>query len=160
MSKQKKVTPSPRTMKYWEQPKELNKITEWASNGLSKKEIAENMGISRTTLWEWEKKSKDILNSVHAGYEVKLEIVENAMFKRAIGYEYEEMHFKYDEAGVRHPVKSRMVHIPGDPSIQKYVANNTMPDKWQDRVTYEDTSAHEKLDKLLEEMESKANVDE
>ena len=157
MSKDKSVTPIDKmTIERWSKPAQLKRIETWSGNGLSMLDIAKNMGIARSTLYQWEKKSEYISDALHTGRQVKLEKVENAMFRRAIGYDKEEIHYKWDEAGNRIPIKSRIVHYPGEASLIKYYANNAAPEKWQDRVHYEDTSAHDKLDKLLDEMKEKA----
>ena len=159
MSNKKAVTPKrvdKKTIEYWSKQEQLDRIEKWAGNGLSMKDIANNIGIVRSTLYEWSKKSQHISDALHTGREVKLEKVVNALFMRATGYDKEEIHYKFDEEGNKIPVKSRMVHYPGEASLIKYYANNVDPENWQDRVTYEDTSAHDKLDKLLNKMEEEA----
>lgn len=151
MSDKKKVTPkeNPKSMKYWEKPKQLDKIEEWSGNGLPMKDIAKNMGIGRTTLYEWRDKSTHIMNALHTGRETKLEKVEHAMFMRAIGYDKEEVHYKFDDEGNKFPMKSRVVHYPGEASLIKYYANNTDPSKWKERVDITDEKSLEKLDTVM-----------
>ena len=56
----------------------------WARDGLSKEQIAENMGICRDTLYEWEKKFTDISDALKKGREVADRNVENALYKNAM----------------------------------------------------------------------------
>lgn len=56
----------------------------WARDGLSKEQIAENMGICRDTLYEWEKKFADISDALKKGREVADRNVENALYQNAL----------------------------------------------------------------------------
>ena len=111
--KKKDVTPklNPRSIEYWEQQEQLDRIEEWVSNGLPMKDVAKNMGIHRTTLYKWKEQSINISNSLYVGRDAKIEKVEHAMFMRAIGYDKEELHYKFDEEGNKFPMKSRVVQI-------------------------------------------------
>ena len=48
----------------WLEPEGLLKIEGWARDGLTEEQIAENMGISRSTLGEWKKKYSDISDTL------------------------------------------------------------------------------------------------
>ena len=119
-------------------------------------QIAKNMGIARQTLYVWKDKSQDISDSLHAGNEVILEELENALIKKAMGYEREEITYNYNEDGSRTPIKGRLIHYPPDTPALKYAMNNKSDGKWSDKVEYSDQSANDKLDKLLNKMEKSA----
>lgn len=70
----------------WLEPEGLIKIEGWSKDGLTDEQIAHNMGISRSTLNEWKKKFSDISDTLKKGKEVSDRMVENALYKRAIGY--------------------------------------------------------------------------
>jgi transcriptional regulator with XRE-family HTH domain len=65
-------------------------IEGWARDGLTDEQIAHNMGIRRSTLSEWKKKFPDISDALKRGKEVVDRQVENALLKRALGYQFEE----------------------------------------------------------------------
>jgi transcriptional regulator with XRE-family HTH domain len=65
-------------------------IEGWARDGLTDEQIAHNIGISRSTLNEWKKKYPDISDTLKRGKEVVDRQVENALLKRALGYQFEE----------------------------------------------------------------------
>ncbi len=67
----------------WEKPDKLNQLRKWAGEGLTKAEIAHNMGISRDTFVEWRKKSAVISDVIKKGEEDSIDLVENALFKAA-----------------------------------------------------------------------------
>ena len=76
---------------YWLTPEGLLKLEGWARDGLTDEQIAENMGISRSTLNAWKDKYSDISDTLKKGKEVVDRQVENALLKRALGYTYKEV---------------------------------------------------------------------
>lgn len=76
--------------KEWLEPEGLLKLEGWARNGLTDEQIAQNMGITAKTLYEWKKKYSEICKTLKKGKEVIDLQVENALLKRALGYKYNE----------------------------------------------------------------------
>ncbi|MEG0260547.1 MAG: helix-turn-helix domain-containing protein [Lysinibacillus sp.] len=74
----------------WLTEEGLLKLESWARTGLTDDQIARNMGISRSTLSEYKKKYSDISDALKRGKEVVDILVENALLKRALGYQYIE----------------------------------------------------------------------
>lgn len=74
----------------WITPEGLLKIESWARNGLTDEQVANNIGITTSTLYEWKKKYSEISESLKRGKEIVDIQVENALLKRAIGYQYNE----------------------------------------------------------------------
>lgn len=70
----------------WLTPEGLLLIEGWARDGLTKEQIAHNIGICRDTLNEWEKKFPDISYVLKKSKEVADRHVENALYKKAIGF--------------------------------------------------------------------------
>lgn len=77
----------------WIEPEGLLKIEGWARDGLSDEQIAEKMGVSRSTLNEWKKKYPDISDTLKRGKEIVDRQVEIALLKRALGYTYTEQKY-------------------------------------------------------------------
>lgn len=75
----------------WLEPDGLLRIEAWARDGLSREQIAHNMGIRVETLRVWVNAYATISTAIKRGKEVIDIQVENAMCKRALGYEYEEV---------------------------------------------------------------------
>lgn len=143
----------------WVTPEGLLKIEGWARDGLIESEIAHNMGISVKTLYNWKERHLPILQALKNGKEVTDLKVENALLKRALGYDYEET---TEEDSEEHGWKTKRVtkHVPGDTTAQIFWLKNRRPDKWRDRPevqsteTYEDDGLMAALDaKITEEME-------
>ena len=74
----------------WLTPEGLIKIEGWARDGLTDEQIAKKMGISVATLYNWKGKFLEILEALKRGKEVVDRQVENALLKRALGYQYVE----------------------------------------------------------------------
>lgn len=86
----------------WPEVKEkLNLVEKWKRDGLTELQIAKNLGISKATLEEYKKIHPDFLAAIKRGKEVFITEVENALAKRALGFEYEETktYIKKDEDG-------------------------------------------------------------
>lgn len=74
----------------WLTEEGLIQIEGWARDGLIDEQIAQNMGISYSTFREWKKKFPALSAVLKKSKDVVDRQVENALFKSAIGFEYEE----------------------------------------------------------------------
>lgn len=72
------------TYKDWEQEEKILLLQGWARNGLTNEQIASNMDIVVSTLWEWRKKSPKISNALKIGKDEADIQVENALYKAAL----------------------------------------------------------------------------
>lgn len=140
---------------YWLTPEGLLKLEGWARDGLTDEQIAQNIRISRETLYAWKKKYPDISDALKRGKEIVDRQVENALLKRALGYEYEEVKKKFECGVMTERTVTKKEVIP-DVTAQIFWLKNRKPDKWRDKPDYEDTSALDKLDGILKEMRDSA----
>ena len=139
---------------YWLTPEGLLKLEGWARDGLTNEQIAQNIGVSRKTLQEWCVKYGDIGDTLKRGKEVVDRQVENALLKRAIGYEYEEVSEKY-ESGMMTEKKITKKRVVPDVTAQIFWLKNRRPDKWKDKQDVEVSGLAEektKLDDLIKQM--------
>ncbi len=104
----------------------------WARDGLTDEQIASNMGIVRSTLSEWKNKYKDIADTLKSNKEVADLQVENALFKRAVGYQYKEV-TKQQQNGKMVVTKEVTKEIVPDTTAIIYWLKNRQPDKWRDK---------------------------
>jgi len=74
----------------WLKPENLLTLQAWKRDGLTDAQIAKNVGISTVTLYDWINKYPNIANVLKIGKEQAVTELENAMFKAARGYKYEE----------------------------------------------------------------------
>ena len=84
------------------------------------------------TLYEWKKKFPEISESLKRGKEVVDRQVENALLKRALGYEYEEVKEKF-ECGVMTERTVTKKEVVPDTTAQIFWLKNRKPEKWRDK---------------------------
>lgn len=141
----------------WLEPEGLLKIEGWARDGLTDEQIAQNMGVTAKTLYEWKKKYGEICESLKRGKEIVDRQVENALLKRALGYEYTETTRERDpESDEMVTTKKVTKQVAPDTTAQIFWLKNRKPDKWRDKQEYEDRTAIEKLDEILKGLHDNA----
>ena len=75
---------------YWLTEEGLLLLKGWARRGLTDEQMASNMGIRASTLYDWKNRFPEISEALKEGKEVVDLVVENALLKRAMGYSYTE----------------------------------------------------------------------
>lgn len=78
----------------WLDPDGLLLLEGWARDGLTDEQLAGKMGINPATLYDWKNKYPKISEALKKGKEVVDIQVENALLKRALGYDYQEQESK------------------------------------------------------------------
>lgn len=129
--------------KEWLTPDSLLKLEAWARDGLTDEQIANNIGISRTTLYDWKKNYEDISNALKKGKEVVDIEVENTLLKKALGYEYKEkMAFKKKNTDGSESIEIREVTRYAHPDTTSIIfwLKNRKPAEWRDRQEIEQTN--------------------
>lgn len=116
----------------WLEPEGLLKIESWARDGLIDEQIAKNMGISKTTLYDWEKRFPAFSNALKKGKEVVDIQVENALLKKALGYDYEESKDTYKDGVLVESIVYKK-HVFPDTTAMIFWLKNRMPSKWRDK---------------------------
>ncbi len=75
----------------WLEEDNLELLECWARDGYTLIDIANRIGIGRTTLDSWRKKYPEIRNALKKGKEIVDYKVENALLKSALGYKTKEV---------------------------------------------------------------------
>lgn len=101
------------TYKDWEAEEKILLLQGWARNGLTNEQIASNMDIVVSTLWEWRKKSSKISNALKIGKEEADLQVENALHKAA---------------------------LEGNTTAMIFWLKNRKPENWRDKIQQEITT--------------------
>lgn len=73
----------PKKLQYWLKRENIIIIKSWARNGLTDSDIAKNMGISRSTLSIYKKKSAEFNAAISESKEVADMVIENALYEKA-----------------------------------------------------------------------------
>ena len=116
----------------WLTPEGLLKIEGWARDGLIDEQIAQNIGIRAATLYEWKKRFPQFSEALKRGKEVVDRQVENALLKRALGYEYEEVKEKFEDGVLTERTVTKK-EVVADTTAQIFWLKNRKPDTWRDK---------------------------
>lgn len=124
--------------KRWLEPDGLLLLEGWARDGLTDEQIAHNIGINVSTLYEWKKAYGEIAEALKKGKEVVDILVENALLKRALGYRYDEItrEIAMSEDGEANGLAVTKVvtkEVQPDVTAQIFWLKNRRPDKWRDK---------------------------
>ena len=113
----------------------LIEIEAWKRDGLTDEQIFKNLGISRDTFYKYKEKYSDFSEAIKKGKEVADIEVENALFKRAIGYKYKEVIKEVKEIDGKKStyVKEVIKEMPGDVGAQIFWLKNRKSSKWKDK---------------------------
>lgn len=114
--------------KEWLTPESLIKIEGWARDGLTDEQIADNIGISTSTLYDWKKKYPEFSEALKKGKEIVDREVENALLKSALGFYYEEQSVtnKGDVVTLKKYEKPNVTALI-------FWLKNRKPDVWRDK---------------------------
>lgn len=124
----------------------LLRIEGWARDGLTDEQIYTNMGISYQTFYDWQKRFPEFREALKRGKAPVDQEVENALLKRARGYQYEETVTEIEEVPTGktdsngRPIMKQVKHIRKvmktalpDTTAQIFWLKNRRPDRWRDK---------------------------
>ena len=126
----------------WLTPDGLLQLEAWARDGLTYEQIASNCGIALSTLKDWRERFSAISTALKKGKAVVDIMVENALYKRAMGYTFEEVVHERtcvgkDEDGL--PIyemvetKRATKEVQPDVTAQIFWLKNRKPAEWRDK---------------------------
>ena len=155
----------------WLTPDGLTLLEGYARDGLTDEQICQKIGIGARTLYDWMARFPQILQSIKKG-KAPVDIqVENALLKRALGYEYEEVTTETEEIPIGKPdengerailmkTKTKRVvkQVLPDVTAQIFWLKNRKPEKWRDKIEAVQSMDNELLESLIR-LEKGANHD-
>lgn len=131
----------------------LTRLTGWARDGLTNIQIAANMGIAERTFTEWIARFPAIDAALKKGKEPVDIQVENALLKRALGYDYEETITEIEDLGggkTKKHVRRVTKHVPPDTTAQIFWLKNRKAKQWRDKMETAVSVDTEDLSPLVE----------
>lgn len=117
---------------YWLTSDGLTLLKGWARDGLTDEQIAKNMNINVSTLYEYKKRYPEISETIKKGKEIVDYEVENALLKRALGYDVTLNKQKVTKDGDIIDI-TEDIHVAPDTTAMIYWLKNRRPNKWKDK---------------------------
>lgn len=130
----------------------LLQIQSWARDGLTNEQIAHNIGVTERAFSAWVSRFPSLSSALKKGKAPVDLAVENALLKRALGYEYEET--VIDEETVARGITKKHVrrlikHCPPDTTAQIFWLKNRRPDRWRDKIETAPEASNALLESLM-----------
>lgn len=118
--------------KFWLSEPGLQLIAGWRRQGTPLTKIAEEyIGISRTAFFgHWLKESEDLRKAIATSKDIANMTVEEALYRRAVGYDYWEEVWELVEGEVILTKKYKR-HLPPDVKAILHFLFNRMPNQWR-----------------------------
>ena len=130
----------------WISKEGLIKLEGWARDGKTDKQIAELMGITISTFYDWKNKYSEFSDAVKMGKEVVDRQVESMLLQKALGNATsEEILYSYDEYGNQVEERRIVKRVAPDTTSAIFWLKNRKPDVWRDRIQNEHTLQIEEL---------------
>jgi transcriptional regulator with XRE-family HTH domain len=144
----------------WVTPENLILVEGWRRDGLSDEQIADNIGVHVSTVYQWRKDHSEFSEAYKKGTEVSTYEVENALYKSALGHFVEEIEMVETTTpmGVNTTKKKHRRYIPPNTAAQIFILKNRRPDWWKDKREFESTS-NVANDGFLKALETTASDD-
>jgi replicative superfamily II helicase len=109
-------------------------IIKWCRDGLSEDQIMKNIGIKKTAFSRYKNEREELRNALKKGKEVFITEIENALSKRALGFEYEETktYIKYEDGKeVKYQERTKK-YYPPDVAACSILLKNKDRGNWSD----------------------------
>lgn len=139
----------------------LKLIASWRRNGVPLTKIAEDyIGVSRTGFFGWYRQSEELRKACANSLEVANASVEEALLKRACGYDYWEERWDLIEGEIRLSQKYKK-HMPPDTKAILSWLYNRLPSQWRSiQEPLERTQYTETIKSILVAMKEVAETGE
>lgn len=147
--------------KFWLSENGLRLIQGWRRNGVPLTEIAtKNIGISKTAWWGWYKESEELRKVCADAKDIADYTVEDALYRRAVGYDYWEEVWELIEGEVIMTKKMKR-HMPPDTKAIMQWLWSRLPNKWRaQQEPLEQTEYVETISNILVAMKEVAESGE
>lgn len=118
----------------WLEEDNLMLLEAWARDGYTMEDIANRIGIDRSTIYDWQTKYPEIAQALRRGREIVDYMVENALLKSALGYKTKEVKvttvMRYGKVVETTKEVTNKEQAPNVSAIQMWLYNRNK-DKWK-----------------------------
>lgn len=115
---------------WWTSKQGIELISSWRQAGASIKDIYEKIGVDVRTFRSWRKKCPDLGEALVVGKEITNARVIDALYKRAVGFYYDEITSELVEGEMR-VVRSVRKYCPPDTKAILSWLYNRYPQEWR-----------------------------
>lgn len=113
----------------------LEEVKEWVRSGATNRDIAKALGIHVSTFCDYLNKYSEFEEAVRSSRQSGISEVKQALFRKAVGFEYEETktYIRKDENGndVKYTERTKRQSLPDTGAIAMYLRNYDKD--WSDR---------------------------
>lgn len=127
-----------------------SRIVALVEEGKTLAQVAEIIGVSIPTIYNWFGQHKDLLYAVRQARQIADELVEAALFSRAQGYSHpeEKVFCTKDGEIITHDTQR---HHPPDTQAAMFWLRNRQPEKWREKVEGTEVNVNLSPAKLTDE---------
>lgn len=160
-------------------PSKLDSVTGWTMQGATMEELADMLGVGKTTLYEWRSDYPEFADALRAGRHVSNGELLNAAFRNSTGFKYTEREAvryktyeefrnpKTGEMELKSVEKVKVVDVerfvPANANLLQFMLTNRLPDQYKKKEHVEHAGSigqgdygymtDEELDAALNELE-------
>jgi transposase-like protein len=118
-------------MRKW---RKLRAILKSMNKGATITAACEGANIHRKTLWLWRKEDPRVNKLIIEALDNAIQVVEDALFRRACGYRYEEVTKEREEStSEKRTVKVVVKEVAPDSTACMFFLMNRAPERWADK---------------------------
>lgn len=142
----------------------LDRIPVWRRQGMTEEQIAHKLGIGLSTIQLYKKENIELLDALREGTAELIEKLEETLYNRAIGIDYEEtktyVELTPDSKGKETKEKKKIERIKKwlapDVDALKFALKNLHSGKWKEKQVLEheevNTLPHDEVERYLSEI--------
>ena len=144
---------------YWTSKEGLEIIAGWKRKGLTTGQICNNLEIDRSTLSRWCKENEELCNTLKINKEISIVCVENALFKKAVGFTKKIKKDMIGKDGEIVTYESEL-YFPPDITAIKFYLTNRDGSNWKDKQVQETNLALQEDDPITKAIKESFKIGE
>lgn len=144
---------------YWTSEEGLEIIAGWKRKGLTDYQISSNLEINRSTLYRWCDENENLRNTLKINKEISITLVENALFKKAVGFTKKIKKDMIGKDGEIVTYESEL-YFPPDITAIKFYLTNRDGSNWKDKQVQETNLALQEDDPITKAIKESFKIGE